>query len=76
MHAIRPTQPTEAQPARWLPGAPSHVDAATLAIDRRVVRRARCPQCGHRGLKPHAQQQGTHYRVIGRCCHCRARTEF
>jgi hypothetical protein len=60
----------------WLPGAPPHVGRDVQAIDRSVLRRACCEECGHKGLRYTPQQKGRRYRALAVCPACGATAEF
>jgi hypothetical protein len=54
----------------YLPGAPAHVPAEAVAIDRRVYRATRCGSCGRRGLRFTPWHRGHQYRGLATCPRC------
>jgi hypothetical protein len=59
----------------FTPGAPPHVSADCLAIDRRVCRQSRCPACRKRGLAFRPYHCGQRYRGLA-VCSCGAGEEI
>ncbi len=61
----------------WSDGAPGHISPATLALDLRTYKHAKCGKCLHRGLnvKPQHNSRGE-YRILGTCPTCLHCEEF
>jgi transposase-like protein len=62
----------------WVDGKPPFITEATLAIDLRIYKHAKCPKCGRRGLKvkPQTNRGSGHYRILASCPECKAETHF
>jgi hypothetical protein len=54
----------------YVDGAPSHVPASIVDIDRRIYSRLKCGECGHRGHKVMAMHRGSCYRLVCACRKC------
>ena len=67
---VFPPAPEPATLPLWTDGAPAHVPAAAVEIDRRVCRALKCDRCGKRGLSFKPQHSGRRYRVLGVCPAC------
>jgi hypothetical protein len=75
--ATTPTVASAAELARqWFadglrPGLPTWVSIETAAIDSLMLRKAKCPGCGKRGLQYNAWGDRSRYRVLASCsCGC------
>jgi hypothetical protein len=51
-------------------GPPPHLDAGTLATDRRVYSAMKCGQCRRRGMHFRPMHRGREYRAVAVCRHC------
>ncbi len=54
----------------YVEGAPSLLDAGTLAIDKRIYSTMRCPACQRRGMVFRPWKRGREYRPVAVCRHC------
>jgi hypothetical protein len=59
----------------FVEGAPPHVPASIVDIDRRIYSRLRCGQCGHRGHKVTPMHRGSCYRLVCQCRKCGSEME-
>jgi hypothetical protein len=60
----------------WSPGAPSHVTAEALSIDRQTSRVLACEHCGKASLDFNPYHRGRRCRVIGTCPACSSDVEL
>jgi hypothetical protein len=60
----------------YKPGAPRHVHAECVEIDRQVAAEADCDCCGRHGLDAHAYGHGRSYRVVASCPACEHAVEM
>lgn len=57
------------------PGVPPHIDERTRAVDSRVCRQLRCPNCRRRRMIYRPFTDGQSYRVLSACQNCPAAEE-
>jgi hypothetical protein len=72
---LTPTDPTSKILAAlallgYVEGPPPHLDAGTVAIDRRVYSAMKCSQCRRGRMHFLPMHRGREYRAVAACCHC------